>query len=171
MHRPAPSSRSGCRAGALTVLSVALLLLPTVARAENASPPRLATLWFARNNGPGRNVDEPYAVGVSPDGSTVYVTGSSLGGSGTYDDYATMAYDAATGSERWVSRFNGSASREDGAAALAVSLDGSTVYVTGSSRDRDSRGGDNYATVAYDAATGTQLWLTGYNGPAGGDDA
>src|SRR5215469_16513032 len=41
----------------------------------------------------------------------------------------------------------------DGATAVAVSPDGNTVFVTGG------------ATVAYDAATGAQLWASRFTGP------
>ena len=42
-------------------------------------------------------------MAVSPDGQTVFVTGYS--GSSTGDDYATVAYNAATGTPRWVKRY------------------------------------------------------------------
>ena len=49
---------------------------------------------------------------------------------------------------------------------MAVSPDGTTVYVTGTS------GSDQgYATVAYSAATGSQLWASRYHGPANDGDA
>jgi DNA-binding beta-propeller fold protein YncE len=49
------------------------------------------------------------------------------------------------------------ASKSDYAAAVAVSPDGNTVYVTGRSPGTDS--GFDYATVAYDAATGRPFSL------------
>jgi hypothetical protein len=42
------------------------------------------------------------------------------------------------------------------------------VFVTGFSPSR--RTGDDYATVAYGAATGRRLWVSRYDGPANGDD-
>lgn len=71
-------------------------------------------------------------------------------GLGTDYDYATVAYDAVTGAELWVARFDGPASGDDRATALGVSPDGSTVYVAGTSEGD----GTSYdiATVAYDAA-------------------
>ena len=81
-------------------------------------------------------------------------------------DYATVGYNAATGAQLWVKRYAGLAMGGIGTQAhsVAVSPDGSTVYVTGES------GNDSvYATVAYTAATGAQLWVKSYtgNGPSG----
>ena len=90
--------------------------------------------------------------------------------SGGGADYATVAYDAATGAQRWASRYNGPANRDDFALSVAVSPDGATVFVTGASfggRNRACCNSDwDYATVAYDAATGAQRWASRYNGPA-----
>ena len=51
-------------------------------------------LWAKRYNGPGNGDDQAYSVAVSPDGSRVFVTGGSDGGSTTKFDYATVAYEA-----------------------------------------------------------------------------
>ena len=53
-----------------------------------------ALLWSQRYNGPGNSRDDGNSLGVSPDGSMVFVTGGSRGAS-SYQDYATLAYDAA----------------------------------------------------------------------------
>src|SRR5205085_9061877 len=101
------------------------------------------------------------------DGSTVFVTGDSHG-SGTADDYATIAYDASNGGQRWARRYNGPAGGDDVARMLRLSPDGTKVYVTGHSRGSGS--GDDYATVAYRSSTGGQLWVSRYNGVANGAD-
>jgi hypothetical protein len=77
---------------------------------------------------------------------------------GSVSDYATIAYNAATGARLWVRRFG-----PGGASAVTAGRDG-RVFVTGSSL------GD-FATVAYRAATGTRLWVTRYDGPGHGFDS
>jgi hypothetical protein len=124
-----------------------------------------APLWRERYSGAGAHPDAATSMAVSPDGSAVYVTGHSAG-SGS--DYATIGYDTGSGARLWVTRYNGSASRDDVPSGLAVTPDGHEVVVTGTSRGRVD--GDDYATVAYNAADGTALWVTRYNGPAGKTD-
>ena len=126
-----------------------------------------ARLWVKRFNGVGNSCDFATALGVSPDGSTVLVTGQSVG-SGTGYDYATVAYNASTGGQLWVKRYNGAINSDDFAYPLRVSADGSEVFVTGQSIGSGT--GYDYATVAYNASTGAQLWVTRYNGPANSDD-
>jgi hypothetical protein len=87
-----------------------------------------------------------FALGVSHDGSKVFVTGISTGSTGSLD-YATVAYDASTGDQLWVRRYNGPGKGQDVARALGVSPDGSTVFVTGTTVG--SKGFYEYATVAY----------------------
>jgi hypothetical protein len=75
----------------------------------------------------------------------VFVTGSSpVTG---VDGYATIAYSAATGSPLWVKLYNGPANSFGFAYAIAVSLDGSKVFVTGANATPTT--GYDYATVAY----------------------
>ena len=84
-------------------------------------------------------------------------------------DYATVAYNAGPapsgGPSGTTAPGSGGVSR--GANAVAVSPNGSTVIVTGSSiGTNDSY---DYATVAYNAATGAQRWAKRYDGPGSGD--
>jgi DNA-binding beta-propeller fold protein YncE len=125
--------------------------------------------WLARYSGPGMQIDTALAIGVSPDGTAVFVTGESYG-TGTGTDFATVSYDALTGTERWVARFSSPGRSRDSAEDLAVSPDGATVFVTGSSEGPGSGTGIDFATVAYDAATGGQDWVARYNGPANDND-
>jgi hypothetical protein len=128
-----------------------------------------AQLW-AQNFNAGGRYNYASSVAVSPSGATVFVTGqSALGTSPPYNfDYSTVAYDAATGAQLWVSRYNGPGNGDDSASSVAVSPSGSTVFVTGTSQGKTS--GPDYATVAYDAATGARKWVSRYNGPGNGYD-
>jgi len=128
-----------------------------------------AQLWARRYNGPGNRDDSAAAVVPSPDGRTVFVTGTSAGVH-SHDDWATVAYRAATGARLWVKRHDGPVSSEDGASSLAVSPDGNTLYVTGDSwlsSPQDRTAASEYVTIAYGAATGARLWARHYqNGRA-----
>jgi WD40 repeat protein len=146
---------------------------PRAIRAPVAGTSRAAVpgaqLWGERYNGTGNGADVANAVAVSPDGATVFVTGYSTG-KGSGSDYATVAYSAATGQQLWVSRYNGPANYTDVATKVAVSPSGGTVFVTGYSYGAVSSSGADYATVAYNAATGQKLWLSRYDGPAHSTD-
>ena len=120
-------------------------------------------LWVERITGSGSGYDRAKDVGVSPDSSTVYVTGYL--GQDLPRSWLTVAYDAATGATRWTDRFFGMHVSAL-AVALALSADGSQLYVTGSNA---SDTGDNYDTLAYDAVTGAAQRLCGLAGP--GDDS
>jgi hypothetical protein len=102
------------------------------------------------------------AVAVTPDGSTVFVTGTTDQGESD-SHFATLAYDGSTGAERWVATFllHTDHDQYGRGNALAVSPDGSTVYATGSTAcfrctDPSING---WATIAYDVASGNRLWV------------
>ncbi|HEX9235539.1 MAG TPA: PQQ-binding-like beta-propeller repeat protein, partial [Actinomycetota bacterium] len=103
-------------------------------------------LWTRRYNGPGNGDDLARSVTVGPDGATVFVTGSSTGSTDT--DYATIAYTVSTGAVLWTARYDGGFANEDFAHSLAVSPDGTRVFVTGESRGSSIYA--DYATIAYD---------------------
>lgn len=119
-----------------------------------------AQIWVARYHGSGNGSDLASDIALSPDGKRVYVTGASWSGTGPIYDYATIAYEAATGLQLWIALYDGPKdgpqSSWDRAEALVVAPDGSRVYVTGSSWAV----GFYNVTVAYDAFTGTQVWVT-----------
>jgi hypothetical protein len=105
-----------------------------------------APLWTRRYSGPGNGFDRAFAVAVSPDGRTVYVTGNSAG-KGTGRDFATVAYRAATGARLWLKRYGGPGRGFDGARSVAVSPGGRRVFVTGASAGPASS--QDFATIAY----------------------
>jgi PQQ-like domain len=119
-------------------------------------------LWVQSYDSPWQLDDTAVAVAVSPDGARVFVTGPSAGAGGS-TDYATVAYDSATGAQLWAVRYD-AAQRDDVPVGLRVSPDGSRVFVAGSSSESRS-GSWDYLTVAYDAATGSELWTARYDGP------
>src|SRR2546425_9366584 len=61
-------------------------------------------LWLARYDGPASTTDEAVSIGVSPDGSRVFVTGRSTGIE-SHVDFATLSYDTATGDLVWEARY------------------------------------------------------------------
>lgn len=128
-------------------------------------------LWLSRYaspySGPAAHKDQASSIAISADDKTVFVTGTSISNVTKYD-YATVAYNAATGAKRWVARYSGKANRNDFATNVKVGPGGKVVYVTGASTGKTS--GFDYATVAYQASTGAQLWVRRYNGPGNGLD-
>ena len=68
----------------------------------------------------------------------------------------TVAVDALTGARGWVAVFGHRTRGLASGAAIAVSPDGSQVFVVGGIyRDRYM---DDYLTIAYDATDGGRLW-------------
>ena len=124
-----------------------------------------AQRWASRYNAPANRDDAASSLAVSPDGATVFVTGTS-GGRTSGQDYATLAYNAATGARRWVSRYNGPRNADDGAVSVAAGPGGHSVFVTGTSKGATR----DYATLAYNAATGAPRWARRYDGPARAED-
>ncbi len=124
-------------------------------------------LWASRYNGRANKADAPAAIAASPRGGAVFVTGTSVGRRSGLD-YATVAYNSATGAPLWTKRYNGRANGPDTASSVAASHDGGRVFVTGASKGRGT--GLDCATVGYSTATGTPFWTRRYNGPANGSD-
>jgi DNA-binding beta-propeller fold protein YncE len=127
-----------------------------------------AQRWAQFFSGLGQS--NPAALAVSPDGSTVFVTGVSRAPGSMPLSYATVAYKAATGAQRWVQYDAGLSPSQVGrtsANSIAVKPDGTAVFVTGENTEANGTGG--YSTIAYDAATGTKLWQQRYfaNGTGG----
>jgi WD40 repeat protein len=123
-----------------------------------------AQLWAKRYGGARKGGVSRGANSVAVSGSTVFVTGSSIGPNNAYD-YATVAYSAVTGAQRWAKRYGGSGSGDSQAYWVAASPSGKTVFVTGYTDTSSTTAGYDYTTIAYKAATGAQLWLARYNGP------
>ena len=101
--------------------------------------------------------DTAGSLALSPDELDVVVTGNVVGGA----QWITAAYNAATGSRRWL--INAS----EGLAARDLVVDAGRVYVTG----QGNVGITGFLTVvAYDRTTGARLWRTDTK-PADGSGA
>src|SRR5262249_20273898 len=120
-----------------------------------------ARLWVSLAN-PTPADNGPMGMVVSPDGRSLYVTGhavTAVNSNGVKaTGFGTIAYDAATGARLWT-RSYGPASGGASPSAIAVSPDGTRIFVSGL-RDPGER-----VTVAYDAATGGQLWASSGRAP------
>jgi hypothetical protein len=88
----------------------------------------------------GRDVAD--AVAVPPGGTDVVIAGQTRVPPSA--DFLTVAYDRATGAQRWVSTYDAEASG-DRATGIAANLAASVVYVVG----YDAHGGVGVSTVAY----------------------
>src|SRR3989338_2761057 len=117
-------------------------------------------LWTVSYNGSGGYIDDATALDISQDGKIVFVTGRSFGVTGEFD-YATVAYGTNTGAQLWVSRYY-PMSESDTAVTIKASPDGNKIFVAGSSGGMGTSW--DYATIAYDATTGAQIWASRYNG-------
>src|ERR1041385_1043671 len=147
-----------------SLLTVAALLVSLTAAPAPASRATASSgsggdeLWVSRFNGSGNSFDSASAIALSPDGSTIFVLGDSYEAEYWPDDWATVAYDAASGQPEWVDYYG--IGGEDYPQDLVVSPDGSRVYVTGWAGP--GGGNSDWATVAYDSTTGTLLWRATY---------
>jgi outer membrane protein assembly factor BamB len=108
-------------------------------------------LWIRHYLSSASNVFLASSVAVSPTGTTVFMTRTTVG-SKHGDDFTTVAYSAATGRPLWTRYAHGSEAK-----SIAVNPHGTVVYVTGYGYSKAG-----FTTVAYNAATGRQLWIGYY---------
>ena len=114
--------------------------------------------WTNNFNYPSSNNEEPSDIAVDNSGN-VYVTGTGDGFFGSQSQ--TIKYNSS-GTQMWSARyfFNGSGNK--GSAILIDSLGG--VYITGSMGGVSSF--SDFATIKYNPANGSELWIARYNGTA-----
>jgi outer membrane protein assembly factor BamB len=75
------------------------------------------------------------------------------------------------GTQLWVKLYSGPRATDSLPSSVAVSPGGGTVFVAGTTaRAGSGTGRGSFATVAYKAATGAQLWARRYRGPGKGFD-
>lgn len=153
--------RKACSYGvAVSVAFTTLSALP--AAAEPRRP-----VWTSLYRGPHQGLDEPRAIGVSPNGRVVFVSGVHHV-VGRFDE-VTIAYHADSGRTLWVAVYGGRAPRR--VVALAVSPLGDRIFVTSSVYHPRSTGRD-IVTSAYSGHSGKRLWIRRYDGagPLPGND-
>ena len=105
---------------------------------------QLARLVAAGRRGDAVELYQTKAVGIPPD--VVSQLRHAPFRPGLEAIAHTLAYDATTGVQLWVSRYDGPAHSADTPTSLAVSRDGTKVVVTGASRGTTSNW--DYTTVA-----------------------
>ena len=122
-----------------------------------------AELWSQRYDAGRRD----YAVTAvsGPDGAALFVTGPSVHNT---LNFATIAYDTATGEVIWTSDYDGPEHLPDVPTSMAIAPDGATVFVAGTSGGRGHR---DYRTVALTADDGSVLWSRRYGTREGFDVA
>jgi DNA-binding beta-propeller fold protein YncE len=117
-----------------------------------------ATAWSQTISSHTYNTGGPggTAIAVSPDGSTDFVTGIASG----YDGGArnsvgeTVAYNASTGATVWKATLTSGSRAADALYSIAVSPDGSAVFVAGYAGQREAT---HQVIIAYNPATGAKL--------------
>jgi hypothetical protein len=112
--------------------------------------------WKHFYNYSGNGTDMAVAIAVDEAGDA-YVTGTSSTAPPPdgLSQYATVKYANDTGAQVWVARYTGTGAHN---LAAAIALGASEVYVTGSSQG--DTGDYDYATIAYDKSSGSELWAT-----------
>jgi PQQ-like domain len=152
-------------AGLVPAVTAAAVSLPHARPATSVAgiTSGTAPLWAERFKGAEGNT-AGFADAVSPDGSTVYVTGSTgVNLPHPHTSGATVAYNSATGAVLWQTQYNTLNFRNFSFNDIAVNPDGSAVYATGEVTGSHHPGIINAVTAAYNASTGAQLWVVHFH--------
>jgi hypothetical protein len=102
---------------------------------------------------------------VSPDSAAVIVAKPKLDPATGLYYYLTTAYDTVSGAVLWTARYRAANGVAHGLPGLAISPDGSSVFLTGAGNASSQCCDTSIATIAYNAVTGAQTWASGYTGP------
>ena len=95
--------------------------------------------------------------------NNVYVAGATKNGSGNYD--ILLAKYSSAGVQQWIKQYNGAGNGDDIATGLFIDAS-SNVYITGAITTATNV---DAVTIKYNSS-GTQQWLTTYNGTGSGYD-
>ncbi len=157
------------RALLLDLLPVVLLSSGATGSVECDAVPQVddhCEVWVGTYDHPGGHgptgAGFDYAEALAVGQGSVFVTGSSWDEEQEAQHIATAAFAQEDGRQRWAARFG-----ETGVSYphdVAVSPDGSLVYVTGSI-EYDFYTTGELVTVAYDAALGLERWSNVEKGP------
>src|SRR5690348_14446781 len=145
----------------LAVVTVAGLVTTTLSLAGTAAAAARAPLWVTHQDVLNGGINAQ--VAASPDGSAVFVAGQ-MNKRTSGAQAVLRAYNPATGAALWQDKYTATA--QSLFAAVAVSPDSARVFATGRAQ-ATSRSAANYLTVAYNAATGAQVWADS-SAPHGG---
>ena len=105
---------------------------------------------------------------LSPDGSTLFV-GGHLASSDPLDvDATVVAFDALDGSVKWIRQIDG-AGLDDDVVALAVSPDGQSVVLCGTTDTGDGATGEQVLVALLAASDGALQWQWRYDGDPAAD--
>lgn len=120
--------------------------------------------WVQRYNYSSANGnDEAYAITIDAS-SNVYVTGYSTS-STKGKDYVTIKYNSS-GTQQWLSRYNNSSADDDDISRSIALTNNNDVVVTGSSKSSSSPDKEDYLTIKYNSADGTEIFTARYNDSA-----
>ena len=125
-------------------------------------------IWVTRD-GPAGTRRTVASMTMDPAGMRVFVTGSESNADWTLNRYRTVAVSIATGTRVWTKAFNGGTVAN--AHAIAMSVGGIYVVVTGGADTVADPYTEDYATVVYRADTGQQVASARYVSPTGWAEA
>jgi DNA-binding beta-propeller fold protein YncE len=133
-----------------------------------------AALWTRVLDESG-GLDLVGSLAVSPNGTTLYSTGSSRSAAdGAHTDARTYAFDVATGTTRWSAAFNGSAGHDDQGVDLLPTPEAVYVAVTSVSQNTFGDYDSDIVVVAYENSDpeqlGEELWNSRHSGGAKSGD-
>lgn len=102
---------------------------------------------------------------VSPDSAAVIIAKPKLDQATGLYYYLTTAYNTVSGAVLWTARYRATNGVIRGLPGIAISPDGSAVFLTGGYNASSGCCDTGATTIAYNAVTGARLWASGYTGP------
>lgn len=122
-----------------------------------------AVVW-SKQLGGASSWDAARALDVSPDGAALFITGTHAADD-VSSEVSTISLDATTGATNWSKRYAGPGGSFNDGYDVVVAPDGSAVYAVGQVCATSAAGSctdSDYGTIAYDASSGSRLWVKRY---------